>query len=132
VINIRTEGRNGDVVGVKPRAQGDEVLFITQTGMLVRTPVAEISTMGRNTQGVRLVNLKEGDRLVSLEIVSEQEPREVRGRGARDAAGTPRRAVVRGRERRARALEDGDDVEAGDEGADDADESADEASESED
>ena len=73
VINIRTEGRNGDVVGVNLAREGDEVLFITQTGMLVRTPVAEISTMGRNTQGVRLVNLKEGDRLVSLEIVSEQD-----------------------------------------------------------
>jgi DNA gyrase subunit A len=73
VINIRTEGRNGDVVGVGLAREGDEVLFITQTGMLVRTPVAEISTMGRNTQGVRLVNLKEGDRLVALEIVSEQD-----------------------------------------------------------
>jgi DNA gyrase subunit A len=73
VINIRTEGRNGDVVGVGLARDGDEVLFITQTGMLVRTPVSEISTMGRNTQGVRLVNLKEGDRLVALEIVSEQD-----------------------------------------------------------
>ena len=73
VINIRTEGRNGDVVGVGLAREGDEVLFITQTGMLVRTPVSEISTMGRNTQGVRLVNLKEGDRLVALEIVSEQD-----------------------------------------------------------
>jgi DNA gyrase subunit A len=73
VINIRTEGRNEDVVGVGLAREGDEVLFITQTGMLVRTPVAEISTMGRNTQGVRLVNLKEGDRLVALEIVSEQD-----------------------------------------------------------
>jgi DNA gyrase subunit A len=73
VINIRTEGRNGDVVGVGLARDGDEVLFITQTGMLVRTPVAEISTMGRNTQGVRLVNLKEADRLVALEIVSEQD-----------------------------------------------------------
>jgi DNA gyrase subunit A len=73
VINIRTEGRNGDVVGVGLARDGDECLFITQTGMLVRTPVAEISTMGRNTQGVRLVNLKDADRLVALEIVSEQD-----------------------------------------------------------
>ncbi len=49
----------------------DDVLFITQGGMLVRTPVSEISTIGRNTQGVRLVNLKDGDKLVSLEVVSE-------------------------------------------------------------
>lgn len=50
--------------------EGDDVLFITQMGMLVRTPVAEISTIGRNTQGVRLVNLKDGDKLVALEVVS--------------------------------------------------------------
>jgi DNA gyrase subunit A len=73
VINIRTEGRNGKVVGVALAREGDDVLFITETGMLVRTPIAEISSMGRNTQGVRLVNLKEGDRLVALEIVSEQD-----------------------------------------------------------
>ena len=71
VINIRTEGRNGDVVGVSLCHDGDDVLFITEQGMIVRTPVAEISTMGRNTQGVRLVNLKSDDRLVAIEAVSE-------------------------------------------------------------
>ncbi len=73
VINIRTEGRNGNVVAVALAREGDDVLFITQTGMLVRTLVADISSMGRNTQGVRLVNLKDGDRLVALEVVSEQD-----------------------------------------------------------
>ena len=73
VINIKTEGRNGRVVGVALAKPGDDVLFITQTGMLVRTPVADISEMGRNTQGVRLVNLKDGDQLVALEIVSEDD-----------------------------------------------------------
>ncbi|MBL8863592.1 MAG: DNA gyrase subunit A [Planctomycetes bacterium] len=71
VIDIKTTDRNGAVVAVALAREGDDVLFITQTGMLVRTSAAEISTIGRNTQGVRLVNLKEGDRLVSLEIVSE-------------------------------------------------------------
>jgi DNA gyrase subunit A len=73
VINIKTGGRNGRVVGVALARAGDDVLFITQTGMLVRTPVADISEMGRNTQGVRLVNLKESDQLVALEIVSEDD-----------------------------------------------------------
>jgi DNA gyrase subunit A len=71
VINIRTAGRNGDVVGISLCRDGDDVLYITQTGMIVRTPVAEISSMGRNTQGVRLVNLKTDDKLVAIEIVSE-------------------------------------------------------------
>ncbi len=73
VIDIKTTDRNGAVVSVALSREGDDVLFITQMGMLVRTPVAEISTIGRNTQGVRLVNLKEGDKLVALEIVSEQD-----------------------------------------------------------
>jgi DNA gyrase subunit A len=73
VINIRTEGRNGDVVGVQLCRDGDDALYITEGGMIVRTPVAEISSMGRNTQGVRLVNLKEGDRLVAVEVVSESD-----------------------------------------------------------
>jgi DNA gyrase subunit A len=71
VIDIKTTERNGDVVAVALAHEGDDVLFITQMGMLVRTPIAEVSTIGRNTQGVRLVNLKDGDKLVSLEVVSE-------------------------------------------------------------
>ncbi len=71
VIDIKTTDRNGPVVAVALAREGDDVLFITQGGMLVRTPVAEVSTIGRNTQGVRLVNLKDGDKLVSLEVVSE-------------------------------------------------------------
>ncbi len=71
VIDIKTTERNGDVVSVALAREGDDVLFITQTGMLVRTPVSEISTIGRNTLGVRLVNLKDGDKLVSMEVVSE-------------------------------------------------------------
>jgi len=73
VIDIKTEGRNGPVVGVSLAKEGDDVMFITQTGMIVRTPIAEVSIIGRNTQGVRLVNLKDGDRLVALEVVSEQD-----------------------------------------------------------
>jgi DNA gyrase subunit A len=73
VINIRTEGRNGRVVGVVTCREADEVLLITQAGMLVRSPVNDMRPMGRNTQGVRLVNLKDGDRLVGIEIVSAQD-----------------------------------------------------------
>ncbi len=122
VINIRTEGRNGDVVGVGLARDGDEVLFITQTGMLVRTPVAEISTMGRNTQGVRLVNLKEGDRLVALEIVSEQDLERYAAETS-VAASLPESAAVPSREVAAdsEALVDGD-------GEDEADEPAEEES----
>ncbi len=90
VINIKTEGRNGVVVGVALAKDGDDVMFITQMGMIVRTSIADISTMGRNTQGVRLVNLKDGDRLVALEVVSEQDLE----RSAADEAARPARAIL--------------------------------------
>jgi DNA gyrase subunit A len=54
--------------------------------MLVRTPVADISSMGRNTQGVKLVNLKSGDRLVGLEIVSERDLEQYAARSGDEAA----------------------------------------------
>ena len=73
MINIRTEGRNGKVVSVKLAHEADDAMFITESGMIVRTSVSEIGSMGRNTQGVRLVNLKNADRLVSLEIISESD-----------------------------------------------------------
>jgi DNA gyrase subunit A len=71
VINIRCSKRNGKVVGVSLCTEGDDVMFITESGMIVRTEVNMISTMGRNTQGVRLVNLKSDDQLVAIEVVSE-------------------------------------------------------------
>jgi len=69
VIAIRTAGRNGAVVGALQVAMEDEIMLITSAGTLVRTPVAEISVMGRNTQGVRLIRLDEEDRLVGIEGV---------------------------------------------------------------
>jgi DNA gyrase subunit A len=73
VINIRCTERNGGVIGVSLCAEGDDVMFITQSGMIVRTPASEISSIGRNTQGVRLVRLKKEDRLVAIEVVSESD-----------------------------------------------------------
>ncbi len=69
VINIRAGDRNGKVVGVSLVQDADDIMFITASGMIVRTPVADISSMGRNTQGVRLVNTKDGDALVAIEAV---------------------------------------------------------------
>ena len=73
VINIRTEGRNGPVKGFDLAVDGDEVLFITESGMIVRSPVSSMRPMGRGTQGVRLVNLKSGDKLVGAEIVRSED-----------------------------------------------------------
>jgi hypothetical protein len=70
VINIKASPRNGAVVELKRSHDGDDVMFITQSGMIVRSPVDEMRPMGRAAQGVRLVNLKEGDRLVAAEVVA--------------------------------------------------------------
>jgi len=73
IINIQTTERNGRVVGVACVTESDEVMFITQQGMVLRTSAGNISLIGRNTQGVRLIDMEEGDRAVSLARLEEQE-----------------------------------------------------------
>jgi DNA gyrase subunit A len=76
LINIKTAGRNGRVVGVK-FLRGDEgVMLITEKGMIIRLNTADISTIGRNTQGVRLINLEDGDHLVSVARLADREEAE--------------------------------------------------------
>ena len=74
VISIQTTERNGPVVGAELVQPGDEVMLITTSGTLVRTPVDDISVMSRNTQGVRLISLGEGEKLSGIErIVNMQD-----------------------------------------------------------
>ncbi len=67
VISIRTGERNGDVVGAVQVVEGDEIMLITRSGTLVRTPVGGISVMSRNTQGVKLISVAGDESLVGLE-----------------------------------------------------------------
>jgi DNA gyrase subunit A len=69
VICIQTSERNGRLVGALQVSPEDELMLITSAGTLVRTPVSDVSTMGRNTQGVRLIRLDDNDRLVGLSRV---------------------------------------------------------------
>ena len=73
VIGIQTSDRNGPVVGAAQVSESDEIMLISDKGTLVRTRVTEVSIQGRNTQGVRLIRLKEGESLVGLEQVDEPE-----------------------------------------------------------
>ena len=66
VIAIQTSKRNGRTVGALQVENDDEIMLISSNGTLVRTPVADISIMGRNTQGVRLIRVGSGQRLVGL------------------------------------------------------------------
>jgi DNA gyrase subunit A len=74
VINIKTTERNGGVVAIKAVQESDEVMIISQDGILIRLPIHDVSTIGRNTQGVRLINLGEGDRVNDVARVDEGEP----------------------------------------------------------
>ena len=71
VINIRTTDRNGKVVVVKNVVDEDELMIVSQNGILIRLPIRDISTIGRNTQGVRLINLEEGDRVIDVARVAQ-------------------------------------------------------------
>ncbi len=76
VIAIQTSERNGKVVSARLVKEEDEVMLISNGGTLVRTRVSEISLMGRNTQGVRVINLAEGEALVGAARVEEQDEEE--------------------------------------------------------
>ncbi|MBN2885559.1 MAG: DNA gyrase subunit A [Chromatiaceae bacterium] len=69
VIAIRTSERNGAQVGAVLVRPGDEIMLITEGGTLIRTAVDEIPVVGRNAQGVKLINLAEGERLVYVERI---------------------------------------------------------------
>jgi len=79
MIAIQTSDRNGKLVGAALVDERDEVMLISTGGVLIRTPVSQISEMGRSTQGVTLINLDEGERLAGIEKVAEAE--DVAGNG---------------------------------------------------
>ncbi len=73
IINIKTSERNGRVVGVRLLTADEQVILITEKGMIIRIDTAGISLIGRNTQGVRLIQLEEGDHLVSVARLAEKD-----------------------------------------------------------
>ena len=73
VIGMKLSERNGDMVGAVQVFQGDEVILISDRGTLVRTKTDEVSVQGRNTQGVRLINLSGEEHLVGMAAVDEPE-----------------------------------------------------------
>lgn len=73
VINIQCSERNGPVSAVRTVNDDDELMFITKKGIIIRTDSTGISTIGRNTQGVRLMKLDEGDKVVSATNIVKEE-----------------------------------------------------------
>jgi len=68
--NIRTSTRNGKVVALEAVQSRDDLMLITANGMVIRTGLDQIRSIGRNTQGVRLIKLKAGDKLVAAEKIA--------------------------------------------------------------
>jgi DNA gyrase subunit A len=73
VIDIKTSERNGPVIGAVQVGEDDEIMLITDAGTLVRTAVSGVTTVGRNTQGVRLIRLSKGESLVELTPIDESD-----------------------------------------------------------
>jgi len=81
VISIKTEGRNGDVVGTRAVDDDNEIIVMSSKGQAIRTSVKDISVIGRNTQGVRIIRLGEGEKVASFAVVrkAEQPPEQAGG-----------------------------------------------------
>ena len=73
LINIKASARNGDVVGIAAVDDTDEVMLITSSGKIIRMEVSGISVIGRNTQGVKLLDVGEGDKAVAIAKLAEKE-----------------------------------------------------------
>ena len=74
IINIKVTGKNGEAVGLHSVGDKDEIMLITEKGMIVRSPIKDIRATGRSTQGVRLMKLAAGDSIASVaKIVPEDE-----------------------------------------------------------
>ncbi len=85
VKNIICSERNGKVVAVRSVVDGDDVMFISKSGITIRTPVKDIRVIGRNTQGLKLMNLNSGDRVVAAaKIIKEEEGEVVKDEGSSD------------------------------------------------
>ena len=73
IITIRTSARNGNVIGMKQVTNDDELMLITNYGKIIRTKIKGISVIGRNTQGVKLINVEKDEKVVGIAHLAEKE-----------------------------------------------------------
>lgn len=77
VIDIKTDARNGNVITMKAVSEEDEVLIVTKLGKVIRTQVSDVRIIGRNTKGVKIVNLGDDDRVERVEKIESEDSVEV-------------------------------------------------------
>jgi DNA gyrase subunit A len=86
VINIKTTEKNGKVAGIAHVTGDDQFLIISEQGMIIRFPISDVRLMGRNTQGVRLINIDENDRVVAaIKLMEKEETNGEGGEGGEEA-----------------------------------------------
>ncbi|HEX4403515.1 MAG TPA: DNA gyrase subunit A [Polyangia bacterium] len=134
VIAIKTTERNGKVVNLRLVTDDDDLMLITDGGKLIRMPVDGIPTIGRNTQGVRLIRLEEQEKVVAMERLAEKEEGETEvapevAAARAELQSQPLVAEDLGEEA---AADDSDEADEADDVADDDDADADEADDGDD
>jgi DNA gyrase subunit A len=87
IITMKTTERTGPVVGVQQVVDDDNLMLVTSNGKIIRLRVADIRVIGRNTQGVRLIDMEPGERVVSLARLAEREDEEENGDAGGNGAG---------------------------------------------
>ncbi len=76
IIAMKLTDKTGNIAQIKPVSESDDLMIITNNGQVIRTKISGISLLGRNTQGVRLINLKEGESVVAVEKIAETDDEE--------------------------------------------------------
>ncbi|MFQ5850035.1 MAG: DNA gyrase C-terminal beta-propeller domain-containing protein, partial [Candidatus Binatia bacterium] len=73
IITMKTTDKTGRVIGVQQVTDDDQLMMVTNKGKIIRLRIKDINIIGRNTQGVRLIEMEEGERVVSLAGLAEKE-----------------------------------------------------------
>jgi DNA gyrase subunit A len=109
LITIKCSDRNGPLLAIRDVHPGDELMVITRRGIMIRIGLNEVSEQGRNTQGVRIINLNDGDRVASIAKISREDAEAAEEAAAAGAAAAPRAGDLEG--------EDAEPVDEVDDGA---------------
>jgi DNA gyrase subunit A len=89
VLTLKTTDRNGPLVSIHEVVDSDELMIISKNGVLIRLPIANVSMVGRNTQGVRLIRLDEGDAVMGVAHVVKEEGEGVEVEGGSGGSDAP-------------------------------------------
>lgn len=94
VLAMKTTSKTGRLVALKSVTDGDELMIATEAGLMIRMPVADVSTYSRNTQGVRVIALRDGDAIADVAAVAieEDEDGDAEAAAIADVATTPAEA----------------------------------------